>query len=64
MTEADQLIIERLCTRLGMNLQQTAEWLIKRRLARVARQANGQGRALYMLPRQCGAAEALETSCT
>jgi len=52
LTEADQRLLDRLGTRLGFkSRQQVAEWLVKRRLARVARQANGRGRALYMLPR-------------
>ena len=52
LTEADQRLLTRVCGLLGFaTTEQAAEWLIKKRLSRVARQANGRGRALYMLPR-------------
>lgn len=56
LTESDQRLLHRVCRQLGFATEaQAAEWLIKKRLARVARQTNGRGRALYMLPRPRGA---------
>jgi len=56
LTDADQRLLARVCRLLGFATQeQAAEWLVKRRLARAARQTNGRGRALYMLPRPRGA---------
>jgi len=52
LTEADQFTLACVAARMGMDVRQAAEWLLRRRLERVARQANGRGRALYMLPRQ------------
>ena len=55
LTEDDQRLLTRVCGLLGFaNVEQAAEWLVKKRLSRVARQTNGRGRALYMLPRPHG----------
>lgn len=57
LTSADQRRLERARRLLGFaNAEQAAEWLVKRRLQHIARQSNGRGRALYMLPRARGAA--------
>ena len=55
LTGADQRRLERARSLLGFgSAEQAAEWLIKRRLQHIARQSNGRGRALYMLPRGRG----------
>lgn len=52
LTDADQRRLQRARALLGFaTAEQAAEWLVKRRLAHLARQSNGRGRALYMLPR-------------
>lgn len=52
LSPADQRRLARARGLLGFGTDaQAAEWLIKRRLAHMARQSNGRGRALYMLPR-------------
>lgn len=52
LSEEDEQLLKRVCAQLGFNDEkQAAEWLVKKRLARVAGQTNGRGRAMYMLPR-------------
>lgn len=52
LSEADERLLRRAARLLGMSsLDAAAEWLLKARLARTARQSTGRGRALYMLPR-------------
>lgn len=52
LTDDEQQRLERVRRRLGFaTAEQAAEWLVKRRLAAMAKQSNGRGRALYMLPR-------------
>ncbi len=56
LSSADQRRLERARSLLGFaSAEQAAEWLIKRRLQHLARQSNGRGRALYMLPRSANA---------
>lgn len=52
ITDADAALLLRVQRRFGFpSLDVAAEWLLKKRLNRAARQANGRGRSLYMLPR-------------
>ena len=55
LSSEDQQRLERARRLLGFaSAEQTAEWLVKRRMMAAARHSNGRGRALYMLPRGRG----------
>ena len=52
LTDADAALLARVQRRFGFpSADVAAEWLLKKRLHRAARQTNGRGRSLYMLPR-------------
>ena len=52
LSEADAALLERVRRLFGFSSTDVAaEWLLKKRLHRAARQTNGRGRSLYMLPR-------------
>lgn len=48
--EADQALLERVRLQQGLDtVDQAAEWLLKKSIRKIARQANGRGRALYAI---------------
>ena len=52
LTDADAALLARVQRRFGFpSADVAAEWLLKKRLHRAARQTTGRGRSLYMLPR-------------
>ncbi|MET3916222.1 ethanolamine ammonia-lyase small subunit [Variovorax sp. OAS795] len=55
LTDADRTLIERVRQERGFpSPEAAAEWLIKTRLRRAARNSTGRGRALYLVDRAPG----------
>lgn len=55
LTDEDVVLLEKVRVHYGLeNIDQAAELLAKQALRRTARQSNGRGRALYVLPRTQG----------
>lgn len=52
-TDDDCALLERVRRKLGLHSEEAAaEWLVKARLRRAARQTAGHGRALYLVDRR------------
>lgn len=53
LSPEDEALLERIRVEQGLDtIDQVAELLIKKRLTRVSRSANGRGRALYLVVQQ------------
>lgn len=50
ISDTESEVLESVRKQLGLpSIEATAEWLVKRRLRRAAKQLNGRGRALYLV---------------
>lgn len=64
LTDADAALLARVQRRLALpDMDAAAEWLLKARLQRAMKAANGRGRSLYMLPRSTPRTPTKESPC-